>query len=75
MKQIEDLLDKIKLYSNLMSESLNADIHGALEIDEMVDNFTDRFHPQISGFQIVKRYGGGSLSSKDCYEVTEQEEL
>jgi len=24
MKQIEDLLDKIKLYSNLMSESLNA---------------------------------------------------
>ena len=44
-------------------------------IDEMVDNFTDRFHPQISGFQIVKRYGGGSLSSKDCYEVTEQEEL
>ena len=32
MKQIEDLLDKIKLYSNLMSESLNADIHGALEL-------------------------------------------
>ena len=47
MKQIEDLLDKIKLYSNLMAESLNADKHGALELSKEADKVLESIKRQL----------------------------
>jgi len=47
MKQIEDLLDKIKLYSNLMSESLNADVHGGLKLRKEADKVLESIEEQL----------------------------